>query len=172
MTKENRLCNLASILIIVFSLLFFRSCSISPNSNNSITIIVDSVYINQYEEEEPLGPIYIYYYLSIMNESNDTLNIFLPMSTVDEKTQGHNLFYGIYRNDTISFYSGTSTLVAPDDKVNFTIRFGSGIKITDLYEKGYNQEFDNIQSFIYDLVINSKLHFELMSSRYTLLPLH
>lgn len=155
---------LMGLIFIVFLYLSLKSCT-----NSSTTLVVDSVFINQYEKGESYGPLYIYFHFSIINESSDTININLPISSFDEKTQEHNYLYGIYRNDTIPFYSGTNILVKPDEKTNFTVRYGSSINIIDMYENHYNQEFDNIQSFMHDLVVNSKIFFASRSLNYTVL---
>ncbi len=151
------------IVILGCCLVFFCFCETGnrqvKNANCKINITIDSIFINQYKQASISEPLFIYYYLSIENNSDDTLRIDLPLTSLEYRYRVINQIYGIYKGDTINFFSGSKSEIMPKESKAVVLRFGDGDDIEQIFYKSKKRKIKSFDNFFSDFIKKSKLIF-------------
>lgn len=158
------------IVLVVVQILCYGCNSKYVAPKGDVEIVIDSVFLNYYEEKESFEPMYIFFHLSIKNFGKDTVKINLPWSEFDKSLNERSEFFGIYEDDTIKFYSGSLTpqsfLIYPEEIKTVDFQFGSCNELINLYEVKYKEQYDRRQDYMFDLASKSKLVFRIKGVKY------
>lgn len=155
------------VIVIVFYIVNFKH--VERTNQNDVSIKIDSVFINHYKDKKTDDIMYVFVYVSIDNQSNDTLKIKTRWGDFERKDADINNMYGIYKKQKFNFFSGTYShnlsIIAPGECKSGDFELGDNSKFL-MWQEEYYKEFERKVDFMTDIVNKSTFYFELGGKMY------
>lgn len=148
-----------TIVILIALSLFYFSCHNQKGVETSVTIQLDSIFINAYEKGEFRDVPYIFFYYTLRNTSESLKDIYVRRWNFEDTTEFKA--YCVFKEDTLELFGGNLTpekiSLKPSEsrQIDFNL---DPIMVVSLFDR-LHDKYKNHKDLMIDIAKSSRTYF-------------